>query len=109
MTIPGSKSIRVDGKDYPYILKFGSKRFPKETPSLVALTLQVDRKAFVRVKFRSKLWTEDHENDVEAPIHKNSFTPSDIASVIKGLRNGVLVKDFDLPAWKIYEGPEKVK
>lgn len=100
--MPGSKKVLVERRTYPYTLKFGSTRLPGETSKVVQLTFQLDSKKFVRARFESKLWTQDHEdNHDSAIIHKNSFTPKDVSAVIKGLVGGELPPDFELPGWRM--------
>ena len=108
--MPGKKNVRIGDKIYPYILKFGSTRLSGETAKVVQLTFQLDSKKFVRARFESKLWTQDHEdNHDSAPIHKNSFTPKDVAAVIKGLVGGEVPSDFELPTWKVTKDPQRVR
>jgi len=107
--MPGTKKILVDGREYPYLLKFGSARLSKETSRIVQVTIQLDSKKFIRARFESKLWTQEHTyNHDVAPIHKNSFTPKDIAAVIKGLVHGQLPANFDLPTWRLSTDHERV-
>ena len=109
MTMPGKKSVLVGGETYPYVLKFGSTRFPGETPKVVQLTFKLDDRKFVRTKFVSKLWTRDHEDDVDAPVHKNTFGPKEIAATIRGLVSGQVPSDFELDTWKVTTDPQRVR
>lgn len=106
--MPGKKSILVNGKTYPYLLKFGSSERGK-TSKVVQLTFQLDSKRFVRARFESKLWTKDHEEDIPTLPHKNSFTPKDVAAVIKGLVNGEIPLGFELDTWKLTSDPQRVR
>jgi hypothetical protein len=108
--MPGQKKVLVNGRTYPYVLKFGSTRFFGETSKVVQLTFQLDSKKFVRTRFESKLWTQDHEDDNGCPpVHKNSFTPKDVATVIKGLVNGEVPPGFELDTWKLMTDPQHVR
>lgn len=108
--VPGKKNVLVNGKAYPYVLKFGSTNFPGETSKIVQLTFQLDSKKFVRARFEFKLWTRDHEdNHSSAPTHKNSFTPKDVAAVIKGLVGGEVPPDFELDTWRVTKDPQRVR
>lgn len=107
--MPGSKKVLVNGRTYPYVLKFGSTNFPGETSKVVQLTVQLDSKKFVRARFESKKWTKEHEDDCGPPTHKNSFTPKDVAAVIKGLVNGEVPPDFELDTWKLTKDPQRVR
>lgn len=108
--MPGSKKVLVNGRTYPYVLKFGSIRLSGETSKVVQLTFQLDSKKFVRARFESKLWTQDHEDDNGCPlIHKNSFTPKDVAAVIKGLVGGEVPLDFELDTWRVTKCPQRVR
>jgi hypothetical protein len=109
MTMPGKKKVLVGGKTYPYVLKFGATHFNGETSKVVHLTFQLDSKKFVSARFESKLWTQDHEDDNNAPIHKNSFTPKDVAAVIKGLVGGEVPPDFELDTWKMSKDPRRAR
>jgi len=108
--MPGQKKVLVNGRTYPYVLKFGSTRLSGETSKVVQLTFQLDSKKFVRARFESKLWTQDHEDDNGCPpVHKNSFTPKDVATVIKGLVGGELPSNFELPGWRVTKDPQRVR
>jgi hypothetical protein len=108
--MPGSKKVLVNGRTYPYVLKFGSTRLSGETSKVVQLTFQLDSKKFVRARFESKLWTQDHEDDNGCPsVHKNSFTPKDVATVIKGLVGGEVPAGFELDTWKLTTDPQRVR
>ena len=107
--ILGKKSVLVNGKTYPYILKFGSSNNLGETAKVVQLTFQLDSKKFVRARFESKLWTKEHEDGTPTPIHKNSFTPKDVAAVIKSLVNGEVPTGFELDTWKLTTDPQRVR
>lgn len=109
MTMPGKKSVLIEGRTYPYVLKFGSSHTTGETSKIVQLTFQLDSKKFVHVRFESKLWTQDHEDDNNAPIHKNSFTPKDVAAVIKGIVGGEVPPDFELDTWRVTKDPQHVR
>jgi hypothetical protein len=109
MAMPGKKSVLVNGKTYPYVLKFGSTQYRGESPKVVQLTFRLDDKKFVRTKFVSKLWTRDHEDDNGAPVHKNTFGPKDIAAVIRGLVNGQVPSDFELDTWKVTTDPQRMR
>lgn len=108
--MPGKKSVLVEGKLYPYVLKFGSTRLSGETSRIIQLTFQLDSKKFVKARFESKLWTKDHEdNHSITPVHKNSFTPKDVAAVIKGLVGGEVPPDFELDTWSVTKDPQRVR
>lgn len=108
--MPGKKSVLVEGRTYPYILKFGSTNYPGETSKVVQLTFQLDSKKFVRARFESKKWTKEHGDDCGSPpTHKNSFTPKDVAAVIKSLVNGEVPPGFELDTWKLTNDPQKVR
>jgi len=107
--MPGSRNIKVGAHVYSYVLKFGSSQRQGETSKVVQLTVQLDSKKFVRARFESKLWTRDHEDDNTPPIHKNSFTPKDVAAVIKSLVGGEVPPDFELPGWKLTKDPQRVR
>lgn len=108
--MPGGKKVLVEGRTYPYTIKFGSTRLPGETSKVVQLTFQLDSKRFVRARFESKLWTREHEEDDGVPpVHKNSFTPKDVAAVIKGLVGGEIPPGFELPGWRLTKDPQRVR
>jgi hypothetical protein len=110
MTMPGKKSILVEGKTYPYVIKFGSSHINGETSKVIKLTFRLDSKKYVSARFESKLWTQDHEDNIDsAPIHKNSFTPKDVAAVIKGLVCGELPPDFELDTWRLTKDHQRVR
>jgi len=110
MAMPGKKSVLVGGKTYPYVLKFGSTRFPGETPKVVQLTFKLDDRKFVRTKFVSKLWTREHEDDLLTKgVHKNTFGPKDVTAVIRGLVNGQVPSDFELDTWKVTTDPQRMR
>jgi hypothetical protein len=107
--MPGSKKVLVGGREYPYVLKFGSTNFTGETSKIVQLTFQLDSKKYVRARFESKKWTTEHEDDCGCPpTHKNSFTPKDVAAVIKGLVGGEVPPDFELDTWRLTKDPQRV-
>jgi hypothetical protein len=112
MTMPGKKSVLVGGKTYPYVLKFGSRRFSTlgETPRVVQLTFKLDDRKFVRTRFESKLWTREHEDDLLSKgVHKNTFGPKDVAAVIRGLVNGQVPSDFELDTWKVMTDHQRMR
>lgn len=111
MTMPSSaRNLIVDNEKYKYMLKFGSRRFRGQTPSEVDLVVQLSAKIFLRATFKSKLWTTDHEDDIAGtPVHKNTFSPKDVAAAIRAQRGGKLPPDFDLENWKLTRDPQRVR
>lgn len=103
MTMPSSaRNLIVNNEKYKYMLKLGSRRFRGQTPFEVNLIVQLSAKIFLRASFKSKLWTQDHEDDNGCPpVHKNTFSPKDVAAAIRAQRGGKLPPDFDLPNWKL--------
>jgi hypothetical protein len=107
MTLPHARKITVEGVEYSYILKsLGRPHRVGDGPGRVKLVVEMKTGEYVAVAFRSKTWTEDHENgEFWAPPHKVGFLPSDVALVILAVvfHGGDVPATLDLPAWRSIE------
>lgn len=105
MTLPSARKITIEGQTYSYCLKRrGSKRMIGDSSSNMRLVIHLGGKSYASLTFRSKHWTEDHDNgEWWAPPHKVAFKPSDVRAVIDALQanEGVLPRDFELAHWVI--------
>ena len=109
MAMPRARQITVKSKTYDYLVKVpkGYKPHLKGWSSKrIRLIVELNPSKHVSLTFESKAWTSEHEHDPDtASAHRASFTPADVAAVIRTLTfdTNRLPGQINLPGWKQVE------
>lgn len=79
--LPHARRIVHKGETYHWVISCSRERFAGWSPQTITLTVQAPTGALFRTKVRSKRWGPEHDDGCP-PMHKASFTPSDVALCI---------------------------
>jgi len=98
MTLPNVRTIDVDGRIYPYLIKKG------KGAASVRLTVDLGDNAYLQANFTFSNLEAMLEN-LQDP--RRGFTPAEVYAVIKAAPRGVLPEDFELANWVYHPASSK--